>query len=65
LFEKRTQWNLKYSSQRIPPIATKLGQHDVKTLSMKNCRQIFDISNGLAVARKRNDGEKRETVRVL
>jgi len=47
------------------PITTKLGVQEVKTLRMKVCEGIFDISNGLAVARKRNYGEKRETGSVL
>jgi len=49
----------------INPITTKLGQHEVKTLMMKNCQQIFDISNGLAVARQQIYGEKRESGSVL
>ena len=65
LFEKRMLWNLMYSSYRIHPIPTKLGQREVKTLRMLNCGRIFDISNGLAVARKRIYGEKRETGSVL
>ncbi len=28
------------------PITTKLGQHDLTTLRMLNCKGIFDISNG-------------------
>ncbi|MGL4479968.1 MAG: hypothetical protein ACRCVK_17315 [Aeromonas veronii] len=32
---------------------------------LKNCQRIFDISNGLAVARQQIYGEKRETGRVL
>ena len=35
----------------------KLGVHEVKTWRMKNCQGIFDISNGLAVARKQIYGE--------
>ncbi len=43
-------WNLIYSSEDYHPIATKLGEHDLKTLGMQNCQDIFDISNGLPVA---------------
>ncbi len=41
-----------YSSEDYHPIATKLGEHDLKTLGMLNCEDIFDISNGLPVARR-------------
>ena len=40
------------------PFASKLGEREVKALRMLNCGGIFDISNGLAVARKRIYGEK-------
>ncbi len=46
LFKKYMLWNLIYSSEDYHPIATKLGEHDLKTLGMLNCVEIFDISNG-------------------
>ncbi len=52
LFKKRMLWNLIYSSEDYHPIATKLGEHDLKTLGTQNCQDIFDISNGLPVARR-------------
>ena len=58
LFIKSMLWNLKYSSEVFNPFATKLGEHDLKTLRMKNCEGIFDISNGLPVARHGTYGEK-------
>ncbi len=39
-------------------ITTKLGQHDLTTLRMLNCKGIFDISNGLAVMRLQMYGEE-------
>ncbi len=41
-----------FCSLRNQPIATKLGEHDLKTLGTQNCQDIFDISNGLPVARR-------------
>ncbi len=61
LFKKRMLWNLIYSSEDYHPIATKLGEHDLKTLGTQNCQDIFDISNGLPVARRWIYGEKWET----
>ncbi len=58
-------WNLIYSSEVYHPIATKLGEHDLKTLGTQNCQDIFDISNGLPVARRWIYGEKWETGSVL
>ncbi len=48
LFKKRMLWNLIYSSEDYHPIATKLGEHYLKTLGTQNCQDIFDISNGFA-----------------
>ncbi len=52
LFKKCMLWNLIYSSEDYHPIATKLCEHDLKILGMLNCEDIFDISNGLPVARR-------------
>ncbi len=46
LFKKHMLWNLKYSSQDFQQTSTKLGERDLETLGMLNCRGIFDISNG-------------------
>jgi len=51
-------WNLIYVFQGIHLIATKLGQHEAKRLRMLNCERIFDILNGLAVARQQINGKK-------
>ncbi len=40
------------------PITTKLGQHDLTTLRMLNCKGIFHISNGLAIVRLQIYGEE-------
>ncbi len=52
LFKKRMLWNLKFSSQVFQQMSTKLGEYDLKTLGMQNCEEIFDILNGLTVARQ-------------
>jgi hypothetical protein len=65
LFGKRMLWNLIYSSEAIVSIIAKLGQHEENISRMLNCERIFDISNGLAVAKQRIYGEKRETGSVL
>ncbi len=52
LFKKHMLWNLKYSSQDFQQTSTKLGERDLKTLGMLNSGGIFDISNGLPVARR-------------
>ncbi len=52
LFKKHMLWNLKYSSQDFQHTSTKPGERDLKTLGMLNCGGIFDISNGLPVARR-------------
>ncbi len=51
LFKKCMLWNFIYSED-FQQIATKLGEHDLKTLGMLNFEEIFDISNGLPVARR-------------
>ncbi len=51
LFKKHMLWNLKYSSRifnRRAPNPVNV----IKTLGMLNCGGIFDISNGLPVARR-------------
>ncbi len=57
LFKKHMLWNLKYSSQDFQHTSTKLGERDLKTLGMLNCGGIFDILNGLPVARRWIYGE--------
>ncbi len=52
LFKKHMLWNLKYSSQDFQQTSNKLGERDLKTLGMLKCGGIFDISNGLSVARR-------------
>ncbi len=41
LFKKRMLWNLKFSSQVFQQMSTKLGEYDLKTLGMQNCKEIF------------------------
>ncbi len=57
LFGKHIQCNFMYSSS-FHPITTKLGQHDLTTLRMLNCKGIFHISNGLAIVRLQIFGEE-------
>ncbi len=61
LFKKHMLWNLKYSSQDFQHTSTKPGERDLKTLGMLNCGGIFDISNGLPVARRWRYGKNWET----
>ncbi len=61
LFKNHMLWNLKYSSQDFQHTSTKPGERDLKTLGMLNCGGIFDISNGLPVARRWSYGENWET----
>ncbi len=61
LFKKHMLWNLKYSSQDFQHTSTKPGERDLKTLGMLNCGGIFDISNGLPVARWWSYGENWDT----
>ncbi len=61
LFKKHMLWNLKYSSQDFQQMSTKLSECDLKTLEMLKCRGIFDILNGLPVARRWSYGENWDT----
>ncbi len=61
LFKKHMFWNLKYSSQDFQHTSIKPGERDLKTLGMLNCGGIFDISNGLPVARRLSYGENWDT----
>ncbi len=61
LFKKHMLWNLKYSSQDFQHTSTKPSERDLKTLGMLNCGGIFDISNGLPVARRWSYGENWDT----
>ncbi len=54
---KHIQCNFMHSSS-FHPITTQLGQHDLTTLRMLNCKGIFHISNGLAIVRLQNYGEE-------
>ncbi len=58
LFKNHMLWNLKYSSQDFQHRSTKLCERVLKTLGMLNCGGIFDISNGLPVARRWSYGRE-------
>ncbi len=60
LFKKHMLWNLK-SLQDFQQTSPKLGERELKTLGMLNCGEIFDIANGLPVARRWIYGENWET----
>ncbi len=51
LFKKRMLWNLIYSSEDYHPIATKLGEHDLKTLGTQIAK-IFWYLERFARARR-------------
>ncbi len=57
LFKKHMLWK----SQDFQHTSTKPGERDLNTLGMLNCGGIFDISNGLPVARRWNYGENWDT----
>ncbi len=62
LFKKAHALELEILPPRIfNTSSTKLGERDLKTLGILNCGGIFDISNGLPVARRWSYGENWDT----
>lgn len=56
-YDQIEHWTFKYSSYGTYVIGIKFGEQGAKTMEMLNCEEVFDMLNGVAVARQYIYGE--------